>query len=183
MALVERFGPGEEANSYDPGDFLLTHRHHPIARLISLAQERRFRGADACYAHWSHCALVVSGDGALVESEKTGVTRSSISKYRADEYHLVRLGSDLMPPERDRTVAYASAHVGQAFGYLALFGAALYLLFGLPVELARRGHVICSSLVVGALQAGGLMPDLDAALTLPADLAKLYDVRYESPAD
>lgn len=183
MVLVERYGPGEEANSYDPGDFLLTHRHHPIGRLISVAQERRFRGEDACYAHWTHCALVVGGDGVLVESESTGVTRSPISKYKADEYHLVRLGSDATPPARDRTVAYATAQVGQAFGYLALFGAALYLLFGLPIQLVRRGHVICSSLVVGALQAGGLMPDVDAALTLPADLAKLFDVRYGSPAD
>lgn len=182
MVRVERYGPGEEANNYDPGDLLLSHRHHAIARLISFAQERRFRGADAPYAHWSHCALVVAGDGALVESESTGVTRSSISKYKADEYHLVRLGPDLKPPARDRTVAYAAAQIGQAFGYLAFFGAALYLLLGLPIKLARRRHVICSSLVVGALQAGGLMPGVDAALTLPADLAKLYDVRYEGSA-
>ena len=183
MVLVERYGPGEEATNYDPGDFLLTHRHHPIARLITVAQERRFRGVDAPFAHWSHCALVVGGDGTLVESESTGVTRSPISKYKADEYHLVRLGPGSTPPGRDRTVAYATAQIGQAFGYLALFGAALYLLMGLPIKLARRRHVICSSLVVRALQAGGLMPGVDAALTLPADLAKLYDVRYEGPAD
>jgi hypothetical protein len=29
---------------------------------------------------------------------------------------------------------------------------------------------------VRALQAGGLVPELDPALTLPADLAKLFDV-------
>lgn len=181
VALVERYGPGDEAKSYEPGDFLLTHRHHPIARLISLAQERRFRDADAPYAHWTHCAVVVGVDGELVESESAGVTRSPISKYRSDEYHLVRLGPDVMPMARGRSVTYATAQVGQAFGYLALLGAALYLLFGWPIKLARRQHVICSSLVVRALQAGGLMPDVDAALTLPADLAKLYDVRYLGP--
>jgi hypothetical protein len=59
MANVERYGPGDEAKEFVPGDFILTHRHHLIAGLISLAQKRRFRGADAVYAHWSHAALIV----------------------------------------------------------------------------------------------------------------------------
>jgi hypothetical protein len=67
--------------------------------------------------------------------------------------------------------------VGQGFGFLDMFGASLYLLFGWRVRLARRGHEICSGLVVRALQAGGLAAELDPLLTLPADLAKLYDVR------
>lgn len=177
MARVERYGPGEEAGNYEPGDFVLSHRHHQIARMISFAQKRRFRGADAPYAHWSHCSVVVGDDGALVESESAGVVRSPITKYRADEYHLVRIGPEFPPPARDRAVEYASAQVGQAFGYLSFFGAALYLLFGLRLRLARRRHVICSGLVTAALQAGGLMPDVDAELVLPADLAKLFGAR------
>jgi hypothetical protein len=59
MANVERYGPGDEAKEFVPRDFILTHRHHLIAGLISLAQRRRFRGADAVYAHWSHAALIV----------------------------------------------------------------------------------------------------------------------------
>ena len=77
----------------------------------------------------------------------------------------------------NHTVAFANTQVGQGFGFLDLFGASLYLLFGWPLRLVRSGHEICSGLVVKALQAGGLVPDLDAALTLPADLAKLFDVR------
>ena len=38
-------------------------------------------------------------------------------------------------------------------------------------------HETCSSLVVKALQRGGMLPDLDPALTLPADMAKAFDVR------
>lgn len=174
MATIERYGPGDEALSYEPGDFLLAHRHHAIARLITLAQRRRFRGADGQYAHWSHCALVVEPDGELVESESRGVTRSPVSKYRADEYHLVRLGPQFVPSARSRTVRYATAQVGQPFGYLALFGSGLYLLFDWPVRLSRDRHVICSGLVTRALQEGGLLLDVDAALTLPADLAKLF---------
>jgi uncharacterized protein YycO len=177
VATVERYGPGEGATDFDPGDFILTHRHHVIAGLISVAQKRRFRGPDAVFAHWTHCALLVAEDGALVEAESTGVRRSPISKYKAGEYHLVRLRSELSADGRARTVEYANAQVGQGFGYLALAGAGLYLVFGWPLKLMRRNHQICSSLVVRALQAGGLMACVDSALTLPADIAKLYGVR------
>ena len=42
-----------------------------------------------------------------------------------------------------------------------------------------RGAYVCATTecVEKALQAGGLLPELDPALTLPADLAKLFDVR------
>jgi hypothetical protein len=41
----------------------------------------------------------------------------------------------------------------------------------------RGNHQICSGLVVRALQRGGLMPEADPSLMLPADLAKMYDAR------
>lgn len=177
MATVERYGPGEEASSWTPGDFILTHRHNPIAQLISLGEKRRFRGADAAYAHWTHCALIVGTDGSLVEAESKGVLRSPIARYKADEYHLVRLGPEFATEARQRSVAYSEAQVGKAFGYLTLLGAALFLLTGAPFRLMRQDHQICSGLVVRALQAGGLVPDLDPDLTLPADLAKIFNVR------
>jgi uncharacterized protein YycO len=177
MATAERYGPGEEAKEFVPGDFILAHRHNFLAGLISQAQKRRFKGTEATYAHWSHSALIVENDGTLVEAEVTGVKRNPISRYRKDEYHLVRLGSSFSPDGRARAVAFASTQVGQGFGFLDMFGASLYLLVGWPLRLVRSGHEICSGLVVTALQAGGLVPDLDPALTLPADLAKLFDVR------
>jgi uncharacterized protein YycO len=169
VARVERYGPGEKATQFDPGDFILTHRF--------LAQEIRFRGPDSIYAHWTHCALVVDGDGTLVEAESFGVKRSPISKYQSREYHLVRLGDEFPPQGRKQAVAYSIAQVGQAFGFLALAGSALYLLFGLHLRLMRSNHQICSGLVVRALQKGGLLKDADPDLTLPAHLAKIYDVR------
>jgi uncharacterized protein YycO len=176
-AAVDRYGPGEEAGDFVPGDFILAHRHHLIAGLISLAQKRRFRGTDAVYAHWSHSALLVDDDGSLVEAEIAGVRRSPISKYRNDEYHLVQLGPEFSSEARARAVAFANQQIGQGFGFLDMFGASIYLLSGWPLRLVRSGHEICSGLVVRALQAGGLVPELDPVLTLPADLAKLYDVR------
>jgi uncharacterized protein YycO len=177
MATAERYGPGQEATDFMPGDFILSHRHHFLAGLISQAQERRFKGADAVYAHWSHSALIVDKDGTLVEAEIAGVRRNPISRYKEDEYHVVRLGPGFTAEGRARAVAFANQQVGQGFGFLDMFGASLYLLFGWPLRLVRSGHEICSGLVVKALQAGGLVPELDPALTLPADLAKLFDVR------
>ena len=177
MASVERYGPGEAAAEYEPGDFILTHRSRPIAALISLGQKRRFSGPDSVYAHWTHMALIVDRDGTIVEAEALGAVRSPISKYLATEFHLVRLGAELDAPGRQRAVAYANAQVGVAFGYLALAGVSIYLLTGRPVRLMRRNHQTCSELVVRALQAGGLLKDADAALTLPADIAKRFAVR------
>jgi hypothetical protein len=176
MPEVERYGRGSEAADVEPGDFILAHRHHVIAWLISVAQRRRFRGRDAPYAHWSHTALVVARDGSLVEAEPLGVVRSPLMKYRDQEYHLVRLGKELDSAARLRCAAYAERQVGQAFGYLALVGAGCYLLFGWPLRLMRRNHQICSGLVVRALQQGGLLAELDPDLVLPADLARRFQI-------
>jgi len=176
MAKVERYGPGEEARDLEPGDFILAHRRHVIPALITLAQKRRFRGVDAVYAHWSHAA-VVDERRTVIEAETRGVVRSPIAKYRAGEYHLVRLGSELDAGARDRVAAYARGRIGQAFGFLDMAGASIYLVTGLPVRMVRRHHEICSSLVVRSLQDGGILRELDPALTLPADLAKRFDVR------
>lgn len=177
VAEVERYGPGDGATRFDPGDFILTHRYRPIAAMIRIAQELRFRGPDSVYARWTHCALVVAKDGAIVEAESLGVERDRISKYTSREYYVVRLGTEFGPEARERAVAYASGQVGQAFGFLALTGATLFLLLGLHVRLMRRDHQICSGLVVRALQKGGLLQGADPALTLPADLAKIYNVK------
>ena len=176
MAKVERFGPGKEAHDLVPGDFILAHRRRVIPALISLAEKRRFRGADAVYAHWSHAALVAE-ERTVIEAETKGVVRSPIAKYRAGEYHLVRLGAELDGPARERAVAYARSQIGQAFGFLDMAGASIYLVTGLPVRMERRHHEICSSLVVRSLHEGGLLRELDHALTLPADLAKRFDAR------
>jgi uncharacterized protein YycO len=177
VAEVERYGPGDSATRFDPGDFILTHRFRPIAGMIRIGQELRFRGPDSVYARWTHCALLVGDDGAIVEAESLGVERSPIAKYTSREYHLVRLGDEFGRDGRKQAVDYANAQVGQAFGFLALTGAAIFLLFGLHLRLMRRDHQICSGLVVRALQKGGVLQGADPALFLPADLAKMYRVK------
>jgi uncharacterized protein YycO len=176
MARVERFGPGEEAVHMSPGDFILAHRHHVLAGLISLAENRRFHGPDAVYAHWSHCALVES-DAHVIEAEARGIVRSPISKYRNDEYNLVRLDGEIDVSGRQRAIAYARSRLGKGFGFLDMFGLTIYLVAGRRVRLVRGDHEICSSFVVRALQQAGLLRELDPALTLPADLARRFEVR------
>jgi uncharacterized protein YycO len=176
MAQVEQYLAGAQARSLAPGDFILTHRHNWMAGLITQAQKRRFHGPDAVYAHWSHAAVVAPG-GTVIEAEIRGVVRNPIARYRDDEYRLVRLDSQLEPAARERVVEYATARIGQAFGFLDMFGTSVYLVTGLPMRVARKHHEICSSLVVRALQQGGLLEELDPILTLPADLAKRFDVR------
>ncbi|HEY6114666.1 MAG TPA: hypothetical protein VI172_01795 [Candidatus Dormibacteraeota bacterium] len=175
MARVQRFGPGEEADEMSPGDFILAHRHHVLAGLISLAQKRRFHGPDAAYAHWSHCAVVESS-GRLIEAEINGIVRSPISKYRKDEYHLVRMDGEIAASGRQHAAAYARTRLGEGFGFLDMFGLSLYLMVGRRVRLVHGDHEICSSFVVRCLQHAGLLRELDPALTLPADLAKRFDV-------
>lgn len=177
MATFQRYGPGETAGEFVPGDFILAHRHNILGGMISQAEKRRFRGPDGMYAHWTHAASIVDEDGTLVEAETMGVKRNPISRYKSDEYHLVRLGPEFSDEDRRRAVSYATAQVGQAFGFLEMLGAGLYLLFGWPLRLMRRKHQICSGLVVRSLQAGGLLKEMDPFLTLPADLAEHYDAR------
>jgi hypothetical protein len=89
----------------------------------------------------------------------------------------VRVGPQLGEAGRERAVGYANEQVGQAFGFMALAAAALYLLTGLPLRWMRRNHQVCSGLVTRALQAGGMLRGLDPATTLPGDLAKAFAVR------
>jgi uncharacterized protein YycO len=176
MARVEPYRPGQSATELTPGDFILCHRHRTMAGLISMAEKRRFKGPDAPFAHWSHAALV-GENGTVIEAETRGIVRSPIAKYRDDEYRVVRLEGELDGEARRRVVSYACGRIGQAFGYLDLMGCAVYLLTGWPLRLVRKQHEMCSSLVVRALQHGGLLTELDPAITLPADLAKRFDVR------
>lgn len=128
------------ARDFVAGDVILTHRDHVIARLISFGQGWRFRGPDSVYAHWSHCALIVADDGTLVEAEALGVERSPWSKYRHADLEVVHVAHLLSAEDKRRVIEYAEGQVGQAFGYLALAGAAIYLVTGIPLRLVRRRH-------------------------------------------
>jgi uncharacterized protein YycO len=169
-ADFDRYGPGEQALEPRPGDIVFTHRRGLIPRLIRLAERRHCGSA----AYWSHCAIVVDADGTLVEAESRGVVRSPLSKYRPREYTLVRTSGLLGDAGSREAVAYATVRVGEAFGFLVMLSLAIWLLTGVRVGFRRKDHQICSGLVAGALQSGGLDVGGDPSFLLPCDLAERF---------
>ena len=171
------FPAGAEASAPAAGDFVLTHRPGMIPALISFAERRRF-GAEG---HWSHAALVVDGDGALIEAETRGVIASPLSKYRESEYVLVATGRLLGPDGAAAAVGYARAQLGRAFGFLVLASLGAWLVTGRRVRLQREDHQICSSLVARALAEGGLSVGDDPTFMLPAELAIRFGAPIQPP--
>jgi cell wall-associated NlpC family hydrolase len=174
---VERYGPGQGADSFEPGDFILTHANHWISRLIRFSQKLRMRGARREFTHWSHAAMVVDMDGGLVEAEVRGVQRAHISKYVNVEYHLVRLGDTATADDRAQAVAFALSRIGQPFGFGSMSGIALSLLTGSRVSFWHDSHDICSGLVARALERTWIIFERDPEDMLPSDLAEAYEVR------
>jgi hypothetical protein len=171
---AERYGPGEAATDFQPGDFILTHRRHAVSRLIRVAQ--KIRGRERRYSYWSHAALVVGADGSLVEAETKGVIRRNLSYYRDVEYHLVHLGDSADRRDREQVVAFAESLVGQPFGLLDLFSVGLSLLTGAKVNVSYESHLMCSALVARALERTSAIFGDEPAHMLPADLARYYGV-------
>jgi hypothetical protein len=176
-----RYGAGEAATEFEPGDFILTHRQHPVSRLIRVAQ--KIRGRERRYSYWSHAALIVASDGTLVEAESRGVIHSHLSDYTEVEYHLVRLGDSADRRDREQLVAFAESLVGQPFGFLDLFSVGVSLLTGAKVNVSYQSHLMCSALVARALERTSAIFDDEPAHMLPADLARHYGVEAPVAAD
>jgi uncharacterized protein YycO len=168
--VTEDYPPGEDARDVRSGDFILTHRRGIVPNLISVAEQRRY-GAEG---HWTHCALVVSEDGALVEAEAAGVVRSPLSKYRPRQYRVVRSSAEMSEAGRRKAVEYAMAQMGKSFGFLVMLSLGAWLLLGVRVRWVREDHQICSGLVAHALKVGGIELETDPTFTLPADLAQRF---------
>lgn len=88
---VEHYPRGQAAANVVPGDFILVHGHSFISGLIRLGEALRIHGADRTYAYWNHAALVVTGDGGLIEATGRGVQRANLADYSQSDYQLVRI--------------------------------------------------------------------------------------------
>ena len=175
----KRYGPGESATEFEPGDFILTHRHTPVSRMLRLAQ--KIRGRERRYSYWSHAAVLVDKVGSLVEAESKGVVRSPLSKYHTEEYHLVHLGDSAGERDREQVAAFAESLVGQPFGYLDMFSVGLSLFTGAKVNVSYESHLMCSALVARALERTDAIFNDEPAHMMPADLARHYGV--EAPTE
>lgn len=181
---AKRYGPGEEATEFKPGDFILTHKNKMIPRFIRFAQ--RLRGRERKYSHWSHTAMITGRDGVLVEAETKGVIRGNLSQYKDVEYHLVKIDSVADDHDRQQAVKFTESMVGQPFGVLDGIGLILSLVTGLRLNVSYNSHLVCSALVARALERTAAIFDDEPAHMLPADLARYFKVEapkgVEKPA-
>jgi len=171
---AERFGPGEEAAQFKPGDFILTHKNKLIPRFIRYAQ--RLRGRERQFSHWSHTAMITGADGALVEAETKGVIRGHLSQYRDVEYHLVNIDAIATEEDRRQAVAFTESMVGKPFGVLDGIGLILSLVTGLRLNVSYNSHLVCSALVARALERTDAIFDDEPAHMLPADIARYFKI-------
>jgi hypothetical protein len=176
---VERLGPGESADTFEPGDFILTHGNAWTSRLIRFGQRLRFIGSDRKYARWNHAAMIVTPNGDLVEALGAGVKRTHISKYEGTEYYLVRIAATA--PDRAQVVAFAEWAVAQPYGFLTIVSIGLSLLTGAKFTFSFEGQSICSGLVARALERTQAIFNRTPSHVMPADLAKFFQIEPPPP--
>lgn len=180
-AAVKRYGPGEEPQAFEGGDFILTHGKAWTSKLIRFGQRLRIHGADRKYAHWNHAAIVRSESGELIEALGAGVLCTHISKYQPEEYHIVCTGASL--EDRKQAVEFAEWAAGegdngrrQRYGFLTIASIAYSLLTGGKFTFGFEGQAICSGLVARAMERTEAIFNRTPTHIMPADLAKYYEV-------
>jgi uncharacterized protein YycO len=178
-AGVEYCGPGEVADHFLPGDFILTHGSAWTSRLIRFGQAVRFVGDDRKYARWNHAAMIVSANGNLIEALGGGVEETNLAKYEGTEYHLVRVMAS--SEDRDEVVAFAQWCRGQPYGYITIVSIGLSLLTGAKFTFGFDGQSICSGLVARALERTRAIFNRTPSHIMPADLAKFFQVEPPPP--
>jgi uncharacterized protein YycO len=173
-----------------PGDFGLVHDRSDAGLAIGLAEfldelaQGHWRTADRA-SLWRHALLVesVDADGTVhaIEAWPGGARRNA---YQADGVGLLWSSGhfDLTDAQRAAIVAWAVAHLGAKYSWLAYVRQAavrLHVPFAaswLARQVERRGSYLCSQYVDAAWQAAGyhLFADRRAPYDVaPSDLADL----------
>jgi hypothetical protein len=186
-----RYGPGESVPTAKaaigslssrpvarPGDFILTHSSGVYGTLIRIGEALRYWGPDKVFAHWSHAAIFVNGDGDIVEALSGGVQQRNISVYNGTEYVVVHLPVTTMPLDRQQAVEFADFCLNDRYGWLTIVSIALCLLTGAKFSFGVDGQQICSALVARCIERiGEIFREGDPWHLAPADLAKHFNVR------
>ena len=168
-------GNGRQRQS---GDFVLIHGYSPIGILVRWIQRRQFHGADRPFTYWDHAALLVSSTD-IIEALWSGVARRHLSSYSPTQYVVVPI--DATSAERRRIVAFAEHALGARYGLATTLQVALSAVTGHEIQLRAGDEQTCSSLVVRALQQGGMLTGAEPSHTVPADLARWWHVERPVP--
>lgn len=131
---------------YIPGDYCCVYERSSKSIFGKILNEeiRSFTKSN-----FSHCFIVVSEHGDIVEAEPSGARFANISEYAGDQ--LVFSSTRLTPVQRDKIVESARSYIGVPYGFLdiAYLGLALkgvqwnWMLN----EVLEQKHMICSQLV------------------------------------
>ena len=166
---------GEEATSFKPGDFILTHHKTIPAKVIRIGEFLRYHGHMKQYSHWNHAAIIVDDKGTLIEAVGRGVSYGHISDYRDVEYYLVN--TKLNKQSQQQSVEAAKSFLNDAYGWLTILSLTISLLTGIKIQLSQSNTAICSVVVSMSLWAGGIIFDTNPQEMMPADLAAAFDVQ------
>jgi uncharacterized protein YycO len=180
-ARSERFPPGQAIGWARPGDFILVRGTSWRSRVVTAYERFRFRRPEERHcAHWSHSALVVGANGAIIEAGTKGVVLQHIGKYDEVDYHYVAI--EATPTDRSHAVRFATSRLGRTYSRSAIARLAASILTAGKIGPKTSDEDLCGGLVAAALGRAGESFDKPAGLMLPADLAKHYEVRIR-PAE
>jgi len=182
MASITHHPPGDTATGVRVADILLTGVRSQGIFSWAIKLGSWLRRYELPYRRFSHAVLVISDDGSIAEALYKGVARGHLAKYQPANYVLVRTNVD--PHDQRQVLAFAES-VLQArtrYGFMTIFGLALFCLSGAQLCIQQAGTASCSGFVSDALtRAGHVWPRPPFAM-MPADLAQYFDVRSE-PGD
>jgi hypothetical protein len=158
-----------------PGDLILVTGSSWRSRVISGYERLRARTrAQRQSARWSHAALVVGANGAIIEAGTAGVVARHLEKYRDVHYRYVTVQAT--PAQRKRAVSFAASRVGSHYSRLALVNLVVSPLTHGRLRLHDPGCETCGSLVAEALARAGEKFHRPPTEMLPADLATHYEL-------
>jgi hypothetical protein len=156
------------------GDFVLTGIKSQGLVSLAIKFGALLRGFPKEYRRFSHTALVVGEDGAIVEAVASGVKRNDLSKYAPADYVLVRTKVDHHDAVQVLAFADAVVQAREQYGFVTIVGLALYCVTGSRLCVQSAGTAICSGFVSDALTRAGFIWPRPPYAMMPADLARYF---------
>src|SRR6266700_1243181 len=124
-----------------PGDFIVTHGTDFFDRLIQ----------DFTVSRWKHAALIVSSEGNLIEVVTKGIQKSTLAKYKHEEFYVVDI--DMSSDDRKEVIEYADfmskKHI--TYGFLTIASIAFKIITNSRLVIKLDGTLICSEFVAKSL--------------------------------
>jgi hypothetical protein len=177
---LSHYRPGDTPQGpFAAGSFYLTSSGRIGSRIIQRWQTRRYKDSESTYAKWNHAGLFLGEGGRIAEALGNGVVERDIRAYTKPYLAVVQFPNMAkLDCEQIRDFAEAVLQARFEYSYETLLAIALQLSTGSRLGFARASTAICSGFVADALTRAGYIFERPSAFTMPADLAKKFDVAY-----